>query len=179
MIKGRISISQCEAKQLNTAPCDAPQGWGDSVDRCADLFIPLLRLLFITVSFVDVGFSIMRLFKDLQEVAYPGVHPHTVVSWDLEFVGTRGSFPTLVSLLHVFTSCHHIRFSPTNHFSTPPQVPFVSSPTSPPPPCSSLRLPGLSLNIPPTPLTDFNDLSAAHFSPILLSCSCLHSPESA
>lgn len=75
-------------------------------------FFLQLRLLFITVSFVDVGFSIMRLFKDLQEVAYPGVHPHTVVSWDLEFVGTRGSFPTLVSLLHVFTSCHHVRFPP-------------------------------------------------------------------
>lgn len=37
------------------------------------------------------------LFKDLQEVAYPKVHPHTEVSRDLEFMGTRSSFPTPVS----------------------------------------------------------------------------------
>lgn len=89
------------------------RGVGETLLTALPIYFFLqLRRLFITVSFVDVGFSIMRLFKDLQEVAYPGVHPRTVVSWDLEFVGTRGSFPTLVSLLHVFTSCHHIRFPP-------------------------------------------------------------------
>lgn len=47
----------------------------------------------------------MCLFKDWQEVAYPGVHPHTEVSGDSEFMGTLSVFPTFIFFvcLHMLT----------------------------------------------------------------------------
>lgn len=46
----------------------------------------------------------MCLFRELQEVAQPGVHPNAGVSWDLEFMGTRSGISC------VFTShcCHSL-----------------------------------------------------------------------
>lgn len=66
------------------------------------IILQQLKLLFITFSFITVGFSIMRLFKELQEVAQPGVHPKAGVSRDGEFMGTRSRISC------VFTShCFH------------------------------------------------------------------------
>lgn len=137
-----------------------------------------LRLLFITFLFINVGFSMMCLFKDLQEVAYPGVHPHAEVSWDLEFMGTRSSFPTLVSFLHVFTSCRRTRSPPLITFN--PTATAISL-------IADLAAATLFLSPSPKSLSEhpsyaarrLNDLSAAHFRPVLLSCARLDSPESA
>lgn len=99
--------------------------------------------------YINMGFSIMCLFKDLQEEVYPGVHPHADVSWDLEFMGTRSNFPTLVSF---YTSSH-----PAATLTLPLLIIFWLNAPLPQfslPPCSSYRLPSLLLNIPATPLAD-------------------------
>lgn len=96
-----------------------------------------------------MGFSIMCLFKDLQEVEYPGVNPHAEVSWDLEFMGTRSCFPTLVSFC---MSSHPAATLILPHFS-------IFNPTA----ATAIFLiaalvffhhpPSLFLNIPALPLT--------------------------
>ena len=114
-----------------------------------------------------MGISIMCLFKDLQEEVYPGVHPHADISWDLEFMGTRSNFLTLVSF---YTSSH-----PAATLTLPLLIIFDSMP---PPPVLTATL----FLSPPSksPSGHFSytsgrldDLSAALFCPRLLS------PESA
>lgn len=156
MIKWRISISPCEVKQLNTAQCVARQGWEDCVDHCACADL-LCKDFFVH----QHGIFHHCLFKGLQEVAYPRVHPYADISWDSEFMGTRRSFPTPVSFLRVFTSAAALALS-TNHFQPPPAATTScalhlfssSSPISLPPPRSLHLLPSLFLNFSATPLTD-------------------------
>lgn len=127
MIKGRISISQCEVKQLNTAPCDAQQGWENAVDRRAraDLFCnssgsfhyPLLRQRGIFP--LCVYLKPYRKWRTL-EFTLLSPTPHAKVSWDLEFMGTRSSF----SDSWIFFACLHIlpprSFFLANHFRALP-----------------------------------------------------------
>lgn len=89
MIKRRISISPCEVKQLNAAPCDARQACDDRALH------NIFSHLFIYFVLISMRFSISVYLKTYRK-QHTLSSPRADISWEAEFMGTRRSFPTPV-----------------------------------------------------------------------------------